>query len=93
LVSCLLVLVNTVYAAAADKVTRRTKFIRRTSGWLGRYCCSEDSKCIYANPLTPETGGPLRLFGSVFLPWFPRFGDGRGLDFGGKGTPKFLPND
>jgi hypothetical protein len=55
---------------------------RNTSGWRGRqpqghpvwhprHRCSEDSKCIYANPLTPEAGEPLRLLGLPFCLGFP----------------------
>jgi phosphate transport system substrate-binding protein len=37
----------------------------------GRKGCSEDSKCIYANPLTPGAGEPLRLLGLPFCLGFP----------------------
>ena len=43
-------------------------------------------------PSNSRGGRTASPFGSAFLPWFPRFGDGRGLDFGRKGTPKFLSN-
>gem|GEM_PF-6786424 len=43
-------------------------------------------------PSNSRNGRTASPFGSAFLPWFPRFGDGRGLDFGRKGTSKFLPN-
>jgi hypothetical protein len=39
--------------------------------WRPCHRCSEDSKCIYANPLTPETGEPLRLLGLPFCLGFP----------------------
>jgi len=44
---------------------------RRPPVWHPRHRCSEDSKCIYANPLTPEAGELLRLLGLPFCLGFP----------------------